>query len=85
VTDYRRIVALLLEGRSYREVVEVVGCSHRDVSRVKQVVQERGVTATSAVSDEDLAEWFPDGRRRVSAQYEQPDLAATRANATYWE
>lgn len=76
MTDYRRIVALLLEGRSYREVVEVVGCSHRDVSRVKQVVQERGVTSTAAVSDEDLVEWFPDGRRRVSAQYEQPDLAA---------
>jgi hypothetical protein len=75
VTDYRRIMALLLEGRSYREVVDTAGCSHRDVSRVKRVIEERGVTSASGVSDEDLAEWFPDGRRRVSAEYEQPDLA----------
>jgi len=79
VTDYRRIVALLVEGRSYREVVEMVGCSHRDVSRVKRVIEERGVTSASVVSDEDLAEWFPDGRRRVSAEYEQPDLGAVLA------
>lgn len=77
--DYRRIVALLLEGRSYREVVEVAGCSHRDVSRVKRVIEERGVTSASVVTDEDLADWFPDGRRRVSAEYEQPDLAAVLA------
>lgn len=79
MTDYRRIVALLLEGRSYRDVVEVVGCSHRDVSRVKTIIEERGVTATTVVAEEDLALWFPDGRRLVSAAYEQPDLAAVLA------
>jgi transposase len=76
VANYRTILELTLAGRSYGEIVELAGCSRREVSRVKQVVQERGVTSTAAVSDEDLAEWFPDGRRRVSAQYEQPDLAA---------
>jgi hypothetical protein len=76
VRDYRRIVDLLLEGRSYREVVEVAGCSHRDVSRVKKMIEERGITSASVVTDEDLADWFPDGRRLVSAEYEQPDLAA---------
>ena len=35
MADYRRILGLLLEGRSYREVVEIVGCSHRDVARVR--------------------------------------------------
>lgn len=79
MTDYRRIMALLLEGRSYRDVVEVIGCSHRDVARVKKVIEERGVTAATAVSDEDLGAWFPDGRRTVSATYEQPDLAAVLA------
>lgn len=79
MTNYRRIVVLLLEGRSYREVVEVVGCSHRDVSRVRKVIEERGVTATTVVSEQDLADWFPDGRRIVSAAYEQPDLAAVLA------
>lgn len=79
MTDYRRIVILLLEGRSYRDVVEVVGCSHRDVSRVRKVIGERGVTTATVVSEEDLAGWFPDGRRMVSAGYEQPDLAAVLA------
>jgi len=75
MTDYRRVLALLLEGRSYRDVVEVAGCSHRDVARVKQAVAEHGVESAVAVSDAELAGWFPDGRRRVSDEYDQPDLA----------
>ena len=46
MADYRKILGLLLEGRSYREVVEIAGCSHRDVARVRQEVQERGLTAS---------------------------------------
>lgn len=34
MADYRRILVLLLERRSYRDVVEIAGCSHRDVARV---------------------------------------------------
>jgi hypothetical protein len=62
MADYRKILVLLLEGRSYREVVEIAGCSHRDVARVRQEVQERGLTSAVAVSDTELAQWFPDGR-----------------------
>lgn len=79
LANYRKILELVLAGRSYSEIVEIVGCSRRDVSRVKKVLEERGVTAASAVSEEDLALWFPDGRRMVSASYEQPDLAAVLA------
>lgn len=74
MADYRKILVLLLEGRSYREVVETAGCSHRDVARVRQTIQERGVTSATAVADAELAEWFPDGRRSVSEEYDQPDL-----------
>jgi uncharacterized protein YerC len=35
MVDYRRVLVLLLEGHSYREVVQMVGCSHREVARVK--------------------------------------------------
>lgn len=80
MVDYRRILVLLLEGRSYRDVVEVAGCSHRDVSRVRAAVRAHGVTAASEVSDADLAGWFPDGRRRVSDEYDQPDLARVLAS-----
>ena len=80
MVDYRKILGLLLEGRSYREVVEIVGCSHRDVVRVRQEIQQRGLTSTVAVSDVELAEWFPDGRRNVSGEYHQPDLSRVLAS-----
>ena len=79
LSNYRKILELVLAGRSYSEIVEVAGCSRRDVSRVKKVIDERGVTAATVVSEEDLALWFPDGRRMVSVAYEQPDLAAVLA------
>ncbi len=80
MTDYRKILTLLLERRSYRDVAEVVGCSHRDVARVKQVIAVHGVESAGAVSDAELAEWFSDGRRRVSDEYDQPDLARVLAS-----
>ena len=73
--DYQRILTLLLERRSYRDVAEVVGCSHRDVARVRQAIAEHGIESAAVVSDDELAVWFPDGRRRVSDEYDQPDLA----------
>lgn len=76
MANYRKILELVLAGRSYSGIVEVAGCSPRDVSRVKKVIEERGVTAATVVNEENLALWFPDGRRMVSAAYEQPDLAA---------
>src|SRR5690625_1031930 len=80
MADYRRILTLLLENRSYRDVVEMVGCSHRDVARVKQAIIAHGVASGEAVSDAELEEWFPDGRRRVSLEYDQPDLARVLAS-----
>lgn len=80
MADYRRILVLLLEGRSYREVVEMAGCSHRDVARVKQAIQQYGVSSAAAVSDAELGEWFPDGRRRLSDEYDQPDLSRVLAS-----
>ena len=79
LANYPKILELVLAGHSYNAIVEVVGCSRRDVSRVRKVTDERGVSAATVVSEEDLAEWFPDGRRMVSAGYDQPDLAAVLA------
>ena len=53
MADYRKILGLLLEGRSYREVVEIAGCSHRDVARVRHEAQERGLTSAVAITDAD--------------------------------
>lgn len=80
MTDCRRILTLLLERRSYRDVAEVVGCSHRYVARVRQAIAEHGIESAVAVSDRELCAWFPDGRRRVSDEYDQPDLARVLAS-----
>jgi hypothetical protein len=44
MADYRAIMALVLAGRSYREVLQSVGCSHRDVAAARRVLAERGIT-----------------------------------------
>lgn len=78
VANYRRIMELVLEGRSYGEIVAAVGCSRRDVSAVKKTLAARGMCAGSveSMTDAEIAGLFPDGRRRVSEEYEQPDYAA---------
>lgn len=87
MADYRAIMEMVLAERSYSEIVAAAGCSRRDVSRVKQVVVEHGVLAVSAVTDAQLRQWFPDGRRRVSDEYAQPDfervLASMKNNRNY--
>lgn len=87
MANYRAIVELVLAGRSYGEIVDVARCSRRDVARAKEVIAEHAVVSAAAVGDADLAAWFPDGRRRVSAQYEQPDfarvLSSMRGNRHY--
>lgn len=80
MANYRAILELVLAGRSYVEVVETVGCSRREVSRVKQAIVEHEVRSAGAVSDAELAQWFPDGRRRVSQEYDQPDLVRVLAS-----
>ncbi len=71
------IMSLLLKGRSYREVVAAAGCSHRDVSAARTAMTVHEITAErlGVMSEDDLAGLFPDGRSRVSAEYEQPDFA----------
>jgi len=80
MANYRAILELVLAGRSYGEIVEIVGCSRRDVSRVSRAITEHGVTSAGAVSDAELAGWFPAGRRRVSDDYDQPDLERVLAS-----
>ena len=79
MASYKAITALVFEGRSYDEIVGLVGCSRRDVSLVKKTVAAKSLTSatTSAMSEEQWAELFPDGRRSVSVAFVQPDFAVT--------
>lgn len=76
MADYRAIMILVFKGRSYREIVDAVGCSHRDVSTARKTSTDRGIDAQrlAEMSDAELAGLFPDGRGKVSAGYELPDF-----------
>ena len=78
MSNYRKIMELVLEGRSYNDIVEAVGCSRRDVSMVKKTIAARVLTAGLALSMTESAvqAMFPDGRQRVSDEYESPDFTA---------
>lgn len=82
MADYRSIMTLLFQGRSYREIVDAVGCSHRDVATARTAIKGRGLTAQrlSEMLDEDLAGLFPDGRQKVSGGYDSPDFARVVAS-----
>lgn len=77
MADYGAIMALVLERRSYSEIVQMLGCSRREISLVSKTVRARGITATQAasLSRDELAELFPDGRKNVSAGFVPPDFA----------
>ncbi|WP_129545617.1 IS21 family transposase [Arthrobacter dokdonensis] len=82
MADYSAIMALVLERRSYSEIVQLVGCSRREISLVSKTVKARGITAERAASlgRDELAELFPDGRKNISAGFMQPDFAGIVAS-----
>jgi hypothetical protein len=82
MADFRAIMSLVFKGHSYRQIVEGVGCSHRDVSAVRQMIADRGITAQrlAGMSDAELVGLFPDGRSGVSTGYDGPDFARVVAS-----
>src|SRR5699024_5679966 len=82
VVDYRKIMELALAGCSYSQIVEMVGCSRRDVAAAKKTIAARGITVgqLTSMSQADVGVLFPDGRRRISQEYEQPDFAGVLAS-----
>jgi len=82
MTDYRAIMTLVLQGRSYRDVVAAVGCSHRDVAAARKMIAAKGITGTglAQMSGTELRGLFPDGRSRVSDRYDVPDFARVVAS-----
>ncbi|MFG3398785.1 IS21 family transposase [Streptomyces parvus] len=81
-TDYRKIMSLLLERRSYREIEAMAGCSQKSVAAAKKQLVGRSITVDglAQLTDADLAEMFPDGRSRVRSEYLEPDLGKVVAS-----
>lgn len=81
-TDYRRIMGLLLEGRSYREISAVLECAPKSIAAARRVIKAEALTSDrlAQLSDTALAELFPDGRSRVKSEYADPDYAKVVAS-----
>ena len=79
-------MTLAVAGHSYDEIVARAGCSRRDVALAKKMIVAYGFTAgqIGAMSPQEIARLFPDGRMRVTESYERPDfdrvLASMREN-----
>ena len=75
-TNYRKIMTLLLEQRSYREISQRLGCAQKTIAATKRVMIAEQLTAESVaqLTDADLAVLFPDGRSRVKSEYLEPEF-----------
>ena len=69
VTDYRLVMSLLLQNRSYRDIEAIAGCSHRTIAKAARVCHDHGWTDTTqidALGAEEIDGLFADGRKRPS-------------------
>lgn len=50
MTDYRLVMSQLLQGRSYREIEAIAGCSHRTISKAKKICDEQGLSTEDQIA-----------------------------------
>ena len=80
MTDYRLVMSLLLQNRSYRDIEAIAGCSHRTIAKAKKVCHDQGWSAATqidALGAEEIDGLFADGRKRPSEEFIGFDVAAT--------
>lgn len=78
MAEFKEIMAMRLEGKSYADIASALGCSNRDIARVIDVINAYDITEESfpELSPEFFDEHFPDGRRARKDSYVQPDFKA---------
>ena len=79
MTDYRAVMKLLVQQRSYRQIEQQLGCSHRTISRSNQVLRSLGIRTVDqvlALTDDELDELFVDGRSTGQGEFVPIDFDA---------
>ena len=79
MTDYRAVMKLLVQQRSYRQMEQQFGCSHRAISRSNQVLRSLGIRTIDqvlALTDDELDELFVDGRSTGQGEFVPIDFDA---------
>lgn len=78
MANFRQIMVMCLQGASYSQITCALGCSRRDVARVKAVIAQESITLD--VFDQLSPGWFSDrfSDRRCTRKrgYDQPDFKA---------
>ena len=79
MTDYKAVMKLLVQQRSYREIENQLGCSHRAVSRANTVLRSHGFTTVEQVeglTTDELDAMFVDGRSNGQGDFVPIDFEA---------
>ena len=72
MTDYRAIMTLLIKQRSYRQIEQQLGCSHRVIARANHTLRTCGfstVEQVAALTDNELDELFVDKRTTGQGEF----------------
>lgn len=78
MANFKQIIAMCFEGASYAQITHALGCSRRDVSRAKTVINDEALTLESF--RQLPPGWFDarfyDGRSKRTLSFDQPDFQA---------
>lgn len=72
MTDYRAVMTLLIQQRSYRQIEDQLGCSHRAISRANHALRSLGLTTiqqVAALTNDELDEIFVDNRSSGQGEF----------------
>ena len=79
MTDYRAVMDYVLKGWSVRQISANVGCSHSTVQKARDALAEHNITTREqlrGVADDEVADWFADGRSQAQGDFVPIDFAA---------
>lgn len=84
MAQFKEIMALRLNNRSYSYIAAALGCSNRDIARVQTVIDDHNITPDSftQLPPAFFDETFTDQRSRRSMSYDQPNFQALAKKLT---
>ena len=76
MANFKDIMALCLDGATYSAIAAALGCSRRDIAKVKTLIADHGITKESfaQLDPSFFDEHFSDHRGARRKRYDQPDF-----------
>lgn len=79
MTDYKRVMTLLVQSYPYRHIQTIAGCSPRTIAKVRKVLDANQITGQAqvdALSAEEIDALFTDGRKSIDGEFVPVDVDA---------